>query len=160
MAKAAYPIPKGFHTVTPYLTVKGARRAIDFYKKAFDAEEIMVMPGPNGTIMHGEIKIGDSMVFLGDECQERDVLGPQSRGGATTSLMLYVDDVDAWFDKAVKAGCTVQLAVADQFWGDRFGKLADPFGHQWAIATHVEDVAPEEMKKRAEKMMQQMAGVK
>lgn len=160
MAKSVNPIPPGIHTVTPYLTIRNAKKAIEFYKKAFGAEQVMCMDGPNNTVMHAEIKIGDSIIFLGDECAERGVLGPESRGGVTSSLMLYVNDVDATFDKAIKAGCTAIMPVALQFWGDRFGKLSDPFGHQWAIATHVEDVPPDEMKKRAEAMAKQMAGVK
>src|ERR1700733_9208180 len=107
MVKSAHPVPHGFHTVTPYLIVRDARKAIDFYKKAFGAEELVVMPGPNGSTMHAQIKIGDSMIFLNDEVPAMDSLGPESRGGATASIMLYVDNVDTWFDKAVKAGCTV-----------------------------------------------------
>jgi PhnB protein len=160
MVKAAHPVPHGFRTVTPYLTVRDAKKAIDFYKKAFGAEELVVMPGPNGMTMHAQIKIGDSMIFLADEWPEVDSLGPESRGGATSSIMLYVDDVDKWFDKAVKAGCTVKMPVSDQFWGDRFGKLADPFGHLWAIATHVEDLSGEEVKARSEAAIKQMASVK
>jgi PhnB protein len=160
MVKSAHPVPHGFHTVTPYLIVRDARKAIDFYKKAFGAEELVVMPGPNGSTMHAQIKIGDSMIFLNDEVPAMDSLGPESRGGATASIMLYVDNVDTWFDKAVKAGCTVKLPVSDQFWGDRFGKVADPFGHLWAIATHVEDLSPEEVKAGAEAAFKQRAGVK
>jgi PhnB protein len=160
MTKSKNPIPPGMHTVTPYLTVRDARKAIDFYKKAFAAEEVLVIPGPENKVMHAEIKIGDSMIFLGEECREKDVLAPESRGGATSSLMLYVPDVNTSFDRAVKAGCTVRMPLADQFWGDRFGSLADPFGHQWSLATHVEDVSPEELKKRSEAVAKQMAGVK
>jgi PhnB protein len=157
MAKSTNPIPPGFHTVTPYLVLRDARKAIDFYKAALGAEEILVMPGPGGRTMHAEIKIGDSVVFLSDECPEMNHLGPESRGGTTCSLMLYVKDVDSSFDKAVKAGCTVKMPLNDQFWGDRFGKLVDPFGHEWAMATHIEDVSPEEMKQRAEEASKQMA---
>jgi PhnB protein len=157
MKKAIKPIPPGFHTVTPYLIVSDARKAIDFYKKAFGAEEIMVMPRANGKIMHAEIKIGDSMVFLSDEMPERDHLGPESRGGSTSSLMLYVKDVDSSFAKAVKAGCTVKMPLGDQFWGDRYGNVLDPFGHSWALATHIEDVDLEEMKKRMESACSQTA---
>jgi len=150
MTMSTNPIPPGFHTVTPYLIVRDSKKAIDFYKKAFGAEEILIMPGPNGKVMHAEIKIGDSVVFMCDEMPERDHLGPESRGGATCSLMLYVKDVDTAFDKAVKAGCAVKMPLANQFWGDRFGVLTDPFGHVWSLATHVEDVKPEDMKKRME----------
>jgi PhnB protein len=160
MATTVNPIPTGLHTVTPYLTIRNAKKAIDFYKKAFGAEQVMCMDGPNGSVMHAEIKIGDSIIFVSDEFAERGVLGPESRGGPTSSLMLYVNDVDAVFNQAIKAGCTAIMPVAQQFWGDRFGKLSDPFGHQWAIATHVEDVPPEEMKKRSEAMAKQMASVK
>jgi len=157
MAKSTNPIPPGFHTVTPYLIVRDSRKAIDFYKKAFDAEEILIMPGPDGKVMHAEIKIGDSIVFLADEMPEMNHLGPETRGGATCSLMLYVKDVDTSFEKAVKAGCIVKMPLSDQFWGDRYGNVVDPFGHVWALATHIEDVSPEEMQMRMESACKQMA---
>jgi PhnB protein len=150
MTKSTSPIPAGFHTVTPYLIVQNARKAIDFYKTAFNAEEVLVMPRPDGKIMHAHIKIGDSNIFLSDEMPERDHLGPQSRGGATSSLLLYVKDVDSSFEQAVKAGCTVRMPLANQFWGDRYGNVVDPFGHAWSLASHVEDVDHEEMKRRME----------
>ncbi len=158
--KSNNPIPPGFHTLTPYLIVNGAKKAIDFYKKAFAAEERFIMPGPDGRVMHGEIKIGDSIVFLCDEMPERENLGPLSRGGATSSLMMYIKDVDTSFDKAVKAGCTIKMPLANQFWGDRFGVLVDPFGHVWCLSTHVEDVSPEEMEKRSAEACKQAAATK
>jgi PhnB protein len=157
MAKTANPIPPGFHTVTPYLTVRSATKAIEFYKKALGAEEICVIPGPEGRTMHAEIKIGDSIIMLSDECAEYGALGPESRGGATSSLFLYFTNVDTAFDRAVKAGCTVKMPLQDQFWGDRFGTVIDPFGHVWSMATHIEDVNPEDMKKRHEEAVKQMA---
>jgi PhnB protein len=157
MAKTVDAKPAHLHTITPYLTIKDAHKAMDFYKKAFGAEELMKMDGPDGKLMHGEIKIGDSVLFLGDECAERGKLGPQSRGGSTSSLMVYFENVDEAFDKAVKAGCTVEMPLTDMFWGDRFGSLVDPFGQAWALAKHIEDVSPEEMKKRQEQACKQMA---
>jgi len=154
------PIPTGFHSVTPYLHVRGALKAIDFYKKAFGAEERFVMPGPEGRVMHAEIKIGDSIVMISDECPEMGALGPEGRGGATSSLFLYFTNVDTAFDKAVQAGCTVKMPLQNQFWGDRFGTVVDPFGHVWSMATHVEDVSPEDMKKRSEEAMKQMAAAR
>ena len=143
------PIPDGYHTLTPYLTLKGAAQAIDFYKKAFGAEEKMRMPGPGGAVMHAELRIGDSMLMLSEAIQD-----PPS----ASSLFVYVADVDAAFARATAAGCTVNMPLADQFWGDRFGKLVDPFGIRWAMATHKEDVPPAEMQQRAKAAMAQMAG--
>lgn len=154
MAKA---IPEGYQTVTPYIVVRGASNAIDFYKKAFGAKEMYRMPGPDGkSIAHAEIKIGNSVVMLGDENPAWDNLGPQSRGGVTSSLFLYVEDVDAAFDKAVKAGGTGKLPPTDMFWGDRFSKLVDPFGQEWGIATHKEDLSPQEIEKRGREFYSQM----
>jgi len=148
MAEKVSPIPEGYRTVTPYLVVKGAARALDFYAKAFDAVEKVRMPGPGGVVMHAEMQIGDSMIMLSDEFPDWGQLGPVSRGGTTFSLFLYVPDVDATFKRAVDAGCKQSMPPTDQFWGDRFAKVSDPFGHEWVMATHVEDVSPEEMKKR------------
>jgi PhnB protein len=145
---AVKAIPDGYYSLTSYLVCKGAARAIDFYKKAFGAQEIVRMPGPNGQVMHAEVKIGNSMLMLADENPERGNLSPQSIGGTATSIMFYCDDVDAVFNRAVSLGATSEMAPADQFWGDRMGNLVDPFGHKWAIATHKEDVSPEEMQKR------------
>src|SRR5437867_4774939 len=143
-------IPSGFHTLTPYLVVRGAARAIEFYKKAFGAEELARMPGPDGkTIGHAELKVGDSVFFLSDECPGMGCQSPETLKGTTQALHIYVQDVDAAFDQAVAAGATVKMPVADMFWGDRFGKLADPFGHEWSLGTHKEDLSPEEIDRRA-----------
>ncbi|MGH9836483.1 MAG: VOC family protein [Blastocatellia bacterium] len=149
MAKKVKPIPDGYHNVTPYLCVKDAASAIEFYKHAFGATERMRMADPGGRVGHAEIKIGDALIMLADEFPEMGFLSPQSTGGSPVMLHLYVEDVDAFFNQAVAAGAKAQRLVEDQFYGDRAGKLADPFGHVWYIATHKEDVPPEEMKKRA-----------
>lgn len=147
------PIPAGYHTVTPYLIVRGAARAIDFYRNAFGASEVMRFDEPNGRIAHAEIRIGDSHVMLADESDA--YRSPQTLGGAGASLMLYVEDVDRMFAQAVAAGATVQRPVADQFYGDRVGTIVDPFGHVWSIGTHKEDVSMEEMHRRMAKLMEQ-----
>lgn len=144
------PIPPGYHSVTPYLLVRDATRALAYYREAFGAEELMRFEGPPGRIAHAEVKIGDSHVMLANENPEEGFVGPQTLGGAGVSLMLYVQDVDATFARAVAAGATVRRPVADQFYGDRVGTLADPFGHVWSIATHREDVSVEEAKRRME----------
>ena len=149
MTSKVSPIPRGYHTATPYLIVKDAAGAIEFYKKAFGATELMRMPGPDGKIGHAEIKIGDSPIMLADEVPGMGFRSPESLGGSPISILLYVKDVDAVFSQAVAAGAKVQRPVADQFYGDRTGGLIDPFGHLWYVATHKEDVSPEEMKKRA-----------
>ncbi len=143
------PIPEGYHTATPYLIIKDAAKAIEFYKKAFGAKEMMRMSQPDGRIGHAEIKIGDSPIMLADEFPEMGARSPQSLGGSPVSILLYVADVDAFAKQAVTAGAKVVRPIKDQFYGDRSGSFEDPFGHQWHIATHVEDVAPEEMHKRA-----------
>lgn len=148
---AVKPIPDGYHAVTPYLIVKGAARAIDFYKNAFGATEIMRFPGPNNTIMHAEIKIGDSVIMLADEPTtpgREEYRSPQSIGGSPVSLMLYVPEVDKTFKQAISLGAQSKHDVTNQFYGDRSGNLVDPFGHNWTISTHVEDVSQDEMKKR------------
>jgi PhnB protein len=149
MAGKPKSIPDGYHSVTPYLIVDDAARALEFYKKAFGAKELLRMPKPNGKIGHAEIKIGDSTVMLADESPEVGARSPRSIGGSPVSIFLYVEDVDTTFAKAVDAGGKVQRPLADQFYGDRMGGIEDPFGHAWYIATHVEDVSPEELKKRA-----------
>jgi PhnB protein len=149
MANKPQAIPKGYHTVTPYLIVKDAARAIDFYKKAFGATESVRMPGPGGKIGHAEIIIGDSPVMLADEIQGMPQRSPETIGGSPVSIVLYVEDVDTVFNRAVQAGAEVERPVKDQFYGDRSGTLLDPFGHFWHVSTHTEDVSPEEMKKRA-----------
>lgn len=155
MKNAVKPIPENYHAITPYLIIKGAAKAIDFYKTVFGAAEIMRMPGPEGRIGHAELKIGDSIFMLADEHPEIDARGPESYGGTPVSLMVYVQDVDSVFKKALAAGAKELRPVKNQFYGDRSGNLADPFGHKWTISTHVEDVTPEEMKKR---MAAQAAG--
>jgi PhnB protein len=141
------PIPEGYHALTPYLIVAGAAAAIDFYKKAFGATEVMRMPGANGRVGHAEIKIGDSHLMLADEDPAMGYRGPKSVGGNSISLLLYVENCDAVVDRAVKAGAKITRPVADQFYGDRTGGIEDPFGHTWYVATHVRDVSEEEMKK-------------
>ncbi|HMJ92402.1 MAG TPA: VOC family protein [Candidatus Acidoferrum sp.] len=145
------PIPDGYHTLTPHLVVKGASEAIEFYKKAFGAQELHRAPGPDGkSLMHVEMKIGDSRFFLVDEFPEMGCRGPQSIGGTPVTIHMYVEDVDAAFSKAVAAGAQVSMPLADMFWGDRYGVLADPFGHAWSMATHKEDLTAEEVGKRAQ----------
>lgn len=157
MTKAAKAIPEGYHTITPHLTVRGADRAIEFYKRAFGAQELTRMPGPDGKgVIHAEIKIGDSIVFLNDELPDMGSRSPQSLGGIASMLHLYVEDVDAAFKLAVEAGAQVRMPVADMFWGDRYGKLIDPFGHEWGMGTHKEDLTPEEIEKRAQAFFAQM----
>jgi uncharacterized glyoxalase superfamily protein PhnB len=146
----ANPIPEGYRTITPHLVIKGAAEAIEFYKRAFGAEELcrMPMPGSDGQVKlgHAELQIGDSKLFLADECPEYGSVGP--KGSSPVSIHLYVTDADAVFDQAVAAGATATMPLANMFWGDRFGKLVDPFGHHWSIATHLEDPTPEQMKER------------
>lgn len=149
---AVKPIPDGYHTATPYLIVKGAAKAIEFYKQAFDATELMRFPGPGGKIMHAEIRIGNSPIMLADEHPEMGARSPESLGGSATSIMLYVKDVDARYAKAIAAGAKVVRAVQDQFYGDRSGCLTDPFGHAWTISTHTEEVSMEEMQRRMQAM--------
>jgi len=141
-------IPTGYAGVTPYLIIRGAARALDFYKKAFGATELLRFGAPDGKIGHAEIKIGEGVVMLADESPDRGHKSPQTLGGNAVSLLFYVPDVDAFFAKAVAAGATVSHALADQFYGDRSGTIVDPFGHVWTIATHTEDVSEDEMQRR------------
>ncbi len=152
------PIPEGYHTITPHLVIRNAGEAIEFYKEAFGAEEICRMPGPDGkTIMHAEIKIGNSMLMMADEMpQPGGHKSPQTLNGTTVNLCLYVEDCDKVFYRAVEAGASPIMPPADMFWGDRYGKVADPFGHEWAIATHKQDLTPEEIGKGAEAFFSQM----
>jgi PhnB protein len=143
------PIPDGYHTATPYLIVKGGVEAIEFYKAAFGATELFRFPAPEGKIGHAEIKIGDSPIMLADEYVDMGYKGPQALGGSPVSLMIYVQEVDTVFQRALDAGATVKEAVSDKFYGDRMGTLVDPFGHVWHVATHKEDVSLEEMQTRA-----------
>ena len=143
------PIPEGYHSVTPYLSIKGAAAAIDFYKQVFGATELFRMPGPDGKIGHAEIKIGDSPIMLADEYPEMEFVSPQTLGGSPIGLMIYVDDVDTMFKNAISGGAKEIKPLQNQFYGDRSGTLKDPFGHVWTVATHIEDIAPEEMERRA-----------
>jgi PhnB protein len=154
--KAVKPIPDGYHSVTPYLVVDDAAKAIDFYRRAFGAQEIMRMGGPQGKIGHAELKIGDSVIMLADEMPQASCRSPKSLGGSAVGIFLYVTDVDTVFNQAVGAGAKAVMPLADQFWGDRYGKVTDPFGHEWSLATHKEDVAPAEMQKRAAEAMSKM----
>ena len=157
MTKRAKAIPEGYHTITPHLTVRGAARAIDFYKRAFGAKVRMQMPGPDGkSIMHAELKIGDSIVFLNDEFPDMGCHSPQSLGGTVGGLFLYVKNVDAAFKRAVEAGAQVRMPVADMFWGDRYGKVIDPFGHEWGMGTRKEDLTPGQIRKRGQAYFNQM----
>ena len=147
------PVPDGYHTVTPYLACSDAAQAIAFYKKAFGAKELLRIPGPGGKIGHAELRIGDSRVMLADEYRDMDFLGPLSRGGSAVHLHIYMPNADKVVERAVEAGAKVVQPLEDKFYGDRTGSVQDPFGHVWLIATHVEDVPPRELRKRAEKMM-------
>ncbi len=156
MSNPVRAIPEGYHTITPYLTCKNSAQAIDFYKSVFGATEIMRMPGPDGRIMHAEIKIGDSHVMLADEFPGMSS-APTPGALNPSALFLYLEDVDTTFNRAVAAGARVDMPLANQFWGDRYGKLTDPFGHHWALAQHIEDVAPDEMMRRSKEWTAKMA---
>jgi PhnB protein len=150
MTVSKKPIPEGFHTITPGIVVRSAADAIDFYKRALGAEELVRMPGPDGRgIMHAELKIGDSIIFVSDENPQSPAKSPQTLGGSSVVLNVYVPDVDTTFKKAVDAGGKQGMPVADQFWGDRYGTFTDPFGYSWGVGTHKEDLSPQEMDKRA-----------
>ena len=153
------PIPEGMRTVTPHLVCGGAADAIAFYKKAFNAEEVSRMAGPHGKLMHALIRIGDSAVMLVDEFPEWGSFGPKALKGTPVTIHLYVNDVDAVFARAVDAGATVKMPIADMFWGDRFGLLEDPFGHHWSVATHVRDPSAEQMQEEMQKMSKQPPAV-
>ena len=155
---AVKPIPDGYHTATPYLTLDDAAAAIAYYEKAFGAKERVRMDTPDGKVGHAELEIGDSLVMLSDEFPQGSTRSPKELGGTSAGVFMYVEDVDAVVKRAVDAGATVTMEVADQFWGDRFGSIRDPFGHSWSIATHVEDVSPEEMEKRSAEFMSAAAG--
>jgi uncharacterized glyoxalase superfamily protein PhnB len=148
-------IPEGMHSITPHLVCAGAAKALDFYKQAFGATEQGRLPGPDGRLMHAAMKIGDSTVMLADEMPEWGSLGPKALKGSPVTIHIYVEDVDALVARAVKAGAKVTMPVAEQFWGDRYGKLEDPFGHHWSVATHVRDVSRDEMQRAMEKMSAQ-----
>ena len=157
MTASVKPVPEGFHTATPTLIVRNAAAAIEFYKKVFDAEERMRMPSPDGKIMHAELKIGDSIIFLSDEFPNMGGKSPQTLGGHSGGVYLYVPDVDDVFQRALAAGGKSSTPVTDMFWGDRHGNFTDPFGHSWGVSTHTEDVSEEEMGKRAEAFYAEMA---
>ena len=146
------PVPDGMHTVTPHLVCAGAAEAIEFYKKAFHAVEEGRLPGPDGRIMHAMIRIEGSAVMLVDEMPEWGALGPRSLNGSPVTIHLYVEDVDAFVERAVAAGAKITMPVADQFWGDRYGQLEDPFGHRWSVGTHQRDVSVEEMQQAMRRM--------
>jgi len=148
----AKPIPEGMHSVTPHLVCAGAANAIEFYKKAFGATEVARLPGAQGKIMHAMLRIGDSAVMLADEMPEWGSLGPKSLKGSPVTIHLYVADADKFVERAAAAGAKVTMPVAEQFWGDRYGQIEDPFGHRWSVGTHVRDVSPEEMKQAMHKM--------
>jgi PhnB protein len=154
---APKPIPEGYNTVTPYLAVGDAAAAIEYYTKVFGAKETVRMDGPEGMIAHAELDIGDSKIMLSDPFPQASTKPPKELGGTSASIFMYVEDVDAIVKKAVDAGGTITMEVQDQFWGDRYGSIMDPFGHSWSIATHVEDVPPEEMEERAKAAMAQMS---
>jgi PhnB protein len=157
---AVQPVPEGYDTVTPYLSVDDASAAIDFYQRALGAKERVRMAGPGGAIMHAELEIGDSLVMLSDPFPQFTPRPPRELGGTSASIFLYVEDVDALYRKALDAGASSVAEPEDMFWGDRFGAVMDPFGHHWTIATHVEDVEPEEMQRRIEEWTAQMAGTR
>jgi PhnB protein len=150
------PIPQGYHTLTTYLAVRDCDKAIDFYKRAFGATELSRMPDPTGRIMHAEIKIGDSVLMLSDEFPGANVRAPQSIGGTTCTVHIYTEDCDKMVNQATAAGAKVDMPPSDMFWGDRYGKVTDPFGHAWGILTHIEDVSMEEMRRRADEFFKQM----
>ena len=154
---AVQPVPQGYHTVTPYLAVDNAAEAIDFYRRAFGAKERVRMPGPGDTVMHAELEIGDSHVMLSDPFPQASTTPPKELGGTSASVFMYVEDIDSVYKQAVDAGATSLMEPDDMFWGDRFGSVQDPFGHSWTIATHIEDLEPEEMQRRSEEFMAQMA---
>ena len=156
MASRVKEIPKGFHTVTPYLTVTDSAQAIDFYKRAFGAEELLRVDGLDGKVAHAEIKIGDSIIMLSDEMPGWS-RSPQSLGGTAVNIFLYVKDVDEVFNRAIDAGAKVAMPLSDMFWGDRYGQVTDPFGRSWSLATHKEDLLPEEIRERAKVAMAEMA---
>jgi len=153
MSQAVRPIPEGFHSVTPHLVCEGAAKAIEFYQQCFGAVEVARMPGPGGKIMHAEMRIGDSRVMLCDDFPEFGSRGPLALGGSTVVIHLYVPDADAVWERAMAAGAKPLMPLGDAFWGDRYGQLVDPFGHRWAIATHIRDMSPEEIQEAMAKEM-------
>ena len=155
---AVQPVPEGYHTLSTYLAVDDANEAIEYYKEVFGAKERVRMDGPEGKVAHAELEIGDSIVMLADAFPQSTTKSPKELGGTSSSLFIYVEDVDALVRQAVDAGATLTMEVADQFWGDRFGSVMDPYGHSWSVGTHIEDVPPEEMAERAKQAMAAMSG--
>ncbi|HET9489398.1 MAG TPA: VOC family protein [Methylomirabilota bacterium] len=153
----AKPMPDGYRTITPMLSIRDAARAIDFYKRALDAQERFRMPGPDGKVAHAELQIGDSVIMLGEEDPSRGCTSPASLKGTPVTFYLYLPDVDAAFKRATGAGATVRMPVSNMFWGDRYGEVEDPFGFRWGLATHVEDLTPEEIARRGQAAMAEMA---
>lgn len=153
---AVKPIPEGYNTLTPYLAVEDAERAIEFYKDAFGADEILRMPGPDGKIAHAELQFGDSKLMLSDPFPQSNVRPPSERGGPTASIFMYCEDVDAMFEQGKRAGATVVMELENMFWGDRFGTLVDPFGQVWSLSQHVEDLSPEQIAERSKAAMAEM----
>src|SRR5437667_2792552 len=156
MPEQVKAVPPGFHTLTPHLVVRNAEQALEFYKNAFGAEVLHVAHMPDGKVMHASLRIGDSMLMLNDEFPDYGTLSPLSTGGTGVTIHIYTDNVDAAFNRAVSAGAQVKMPVMDQFWGDRYGLVADPFGHQWSIATHTKDLSPEEMQRAQDEAMAKM----
>jgi uncharacterized glyoxalase superfamily protein PhnB len=157
MAGNVKPVPEGTHTITAHLSVREAQKAIDFYQKAFGGQVLGVHKTPDGRVMHATLQIGDSRLMLADEFPGMGTPSPQALGGSPVVLNIYVDDVDTLFNQAVAAGAKVTMPLDNQFWGDRYGQIVDPFGHHWALGSHVEDVAPEEMERRANAMFSEMS---
>ncbi len=157
MAGNVKAVPEGTHTITAHLSVRDAQKAIDFYQKAFGAQLLHMHKTPDGRVMHASLKIGDSQLMLADEFPGMGTPSPQALGGSPVVLNIYVEDVDTLFNQSVAAGAKVTMPLADQFWGDRYGQIVDPFGHHWALGSHVEDVAPEEMERRANAMFSEMS---
>jgi uncharacterized glyoxalase superfamily protein PhnB len=149
-SRKVLPVPKGYGTVTPMLVCRNASEALAFYAKVFSAKELMRMPNPDGTVAHAEMKLGDSRIMLADEAPDRGASAPQTVGGSPVHIFLYLPKVDHWFQRAVAAGATVEMPPTDMFWGDRYCKFTDPFGHKWSMATHIEDLTPKQMAKRGE----------
>ncbi len=156
MSNAVKPIPDGYHALTPQITCRNAAQAIEFYKSVLGATEISRMPGPGGKVMHAELQIGDSKIMVNDEFQGMSV-APNTSQPPSSSIFLYTEDVDSLFDRASQAGARTDMPVQDMFWGDRYGKFTDPYGHQWGVATHIEDVSPDEMRKRSEEATKKFA---
>jgi PhnB protein len=156
MPEQVKAVPTGFHTLTPHLTVRNADKALEFYKNALGAEILHVARMPDGKVMHASLRVGDSMLMLNEEFPEYGGLSPLSVGGTGVTIHIYTEDVDAAFNRAVSAGAQVKMPLMDQFWGDRYGMLADPFGHKWSIATHIKDMSPEEMQRAQDEAMAKM----